>query len=194
MGKSVIPFRLAKFGRMEDDVACVATFIQANEYLLPDPYSLHTDLREYARKLCSLGECWGLWDGTRMVGFCGGYINGGGVGRRAYLQLLLVTQSHWGSGAGKLLVSAFRDYALAQKFADIQLTVDEENQRARTFYAKMGFENSPENHPRNGKLYLLLTLSKLMGQHEPQARDGNCGEEEFMEDDWTNSQAREQCP
>lgn len=173
MGKSVIPFRLAKIGRTEDDVACVATFIQMNEYLLPDPYSLHTDIREYARKLCSLGECWGLWDGTKMVGFCGGYINGGGISRRAYLQLLLVAQSHWGSGAGKLLVSAFGDYALAHKYDDIQLTVDEGNQRARTFYAKMGFITAQESHPKKGKLYLLLSLSKLTGQHEQQARGVN---------------------
>lgn len=183
MGKSALPFHLAKFGRTEDDVACVAQFIQSNEQLLPDPYSLHTDVGEYARKLCSQGECWGLWNGIKMVGFCGGYINGGGVSRRAYLQLLLVAQSHWGSGASKLLLSAFGDYALAKQFADIQLTVDEGNQRARNFYAKMGFIKAQEPHPKKGKLYLRLSLPKLIDQHEQPAGNGNDDEEELSEKD-----------
>lgn len=183
MDKDGSSFHLIRIGKTEDDMACVSKFIQANEHLLPDPYSLHTDVGEYTRKLCSLGECWGLWDGTKMVGFCGGYINGGGISRRAYLQLLLVAQSHWGSGAGKLLVSAFGDYALAHKFDDIQLTVDEGNQRARTFYAKMGFITAQESHPKKGKLYLLLSLSKLTGQHEQQASGVNYDMEEFSEKD-----------
>ncbi len=53
--------KFVKLPKNEETVKQIADFIIANEYLLPDPYSDHVDVMQYAEKLNSLGGMLGFY-------------------------------------------------------------------------------------------------------------------------------------
>lgn len=51
-----------------------------------------------------------------------------------------------GKGGGSQLLSAFIDWAISNKFHRIELSVVEENVRAKALYEKMGFQSEGLKH------------------------------------------------
>lgn len=150
---------VVKLLQNEETAKQIADFIRLNEYLLPDPYSDHVDVEQYAKKLNSLGECWAIIKNDEIVAFCGGYINDLST-KKAFLQLLLVSEQWHGSGFGKTLIKTFCDYAEKLGFSKVQLTVAKRNKKALQLYKKIGFVNSIEEHPDNLKQYMILNYNE----------------------------------
>ena len=150
-------FEVTKLARSGKTIEQIADFIRKNEHLLPDPYSDHVDVEQYAEKLCSLGECWGIIADNQLIAFCGGYINDFSV-KKAYLQLLLVCKNCQRNGIGSALINAFYACAKERGFTQIQLTVAKRNAKALKLYEKLGFTCSSEEHPDKLKQYMLLKV------------------------------------
>ena len=145
---------IIKLQKNKETAQQIAVFIKENEYLLPEPYSDHVDVEQYAQKLNSLGEGWGVIKDGKLVAFCGGYINDFTT-RKAYLQLLLVSEKWHKRGLGTSLIKMFYDYAQNLGFQQIQLTVANRNVKALKLYNKNGFITSKEPHPIKLKSYMI---------------------------------------
>ncbi len=150
---------ITKLPKNKEMAEQLAIFIRENEYLLPDPYSDHVDVEQYAQKLNSLGEGWGVIKDGKLVAFCGGYINDLTT-QKAYLQLLLVSEKWHKRGLGTLLIKTFYNYAQNLCFQQIQLTVAKRNAKALSLYIKNGFIVSEEEHPDKLKQYMILKINK----------------------------------
>jgi len=160
---------IIKLSKNEETAKQIADFIRANEYLLPDPYSDHVNVEQYAQKLNSLGECWAVIKNDEIVAFCGGYINDLST-KKAFLQLLLVSKKWHRNGFGKSLIKAFCNYAEALGFIEIQLTVAKRNEKAFQLYKEIGFVNSKEEHPDNLKQYMILKINGKIDIEKVQQR------------------------
>ncbi|MBQ4477168.1 MAG: GNAT family N-acetyltransferase [Bacteroidales bacterium] len=151
---------IIKLPKNKEIAAQLAIFIRENEYLLPDPYSDHVDVEQYAQKLNSLGEGWGVIKDGKLVAFCGGYINDFTT-QKAYLQLLLVAEKWHKRGLATSLIKMFYSYAQNLGFQQIQLTVAKRNAKALSLYIKNGFIASYEEHPdKLIKQYMILKINK----------------------------------
>ncbi len=150
---------ITKLPKNKEMAEQLAIFIRENEYLLPDPYSDHVDVEQYAQKLNSLGEGWGVIKDEKLVAFCGGYINDFTT-QKAYLQLLLVAEKWQTRGLGTALIKTFYNYAQNLGFQQIQLTVAKRNAKALSLYIKNGFIASEEVHPDKLKQYMILKINK----------------------------------
>ncbi len=151
---------IIKLPKSKEVAKQIAVFIKENEYLLPDPFSNHVDVEQYSQKLNSLGEGWGVIKNEKLVAFCGGYINDF-ITRKAYLQLLLVSEKYQGLGLGSSLITAFYEYAKKMNFKQIQLTVDTENEKALYLYHKKDFIESTKKNPNNKKIYMIKSINNF---------------------------------
>ena len=77
--------------------------------------------------------------GNEAIGMLG--VTGGSLARnRATAKLFLgIAKQHWGRGLGRGLLSAAEDWARDKSVRRLELTVNTENERARTLYKRMGF-------------------------------------------------------
>jgi RimJ/RimL family protein N-acetyltransferase len=96
--------------------------------------------REIARERMQSGAFRGVFDGDRLVGFCG-YRRQGlpRLAHRAMIGPFFVTGALQGSGAAATLMQAVIAEACAAGVAQLDLTVDTENARAIAFYEREGF-------------------------------------------------------
>lgn len=133
----------------------IKEFIKNNEYLLPDPFSLHVDLDVYAKKLNELGVTYVLSQDNKIVGLVSGYINDF-VTREAYLQIIIVAKEAHGCGNGSKLINAFVNHA-KNNFTKgkVFLTVDKENVKAAGVYMHLGFLKSNREHANCKKQILV---------------------------------------
>ena len=133
----------------------IKDFIKSYEYLLPDPFSLHVDLDEYAKKLNDLGVTYVLNQDNKIVGLVSGYINDFTT-KEAYMQILIVAKDAQGCGNGSKLIKAFVNHA-KMKFATgkVFLTVDKENVKAASVYLHLGFMKSDRVHANCKKQILV---------------------------------------
>ncbi len=159
---------ITKLPKNKEVAEQLAIFIRENEYLLPDPYSDHVDVEQYAQKLNSLGEGWGVIKDGKLVAFCGGYINDFTT-QKAYLQLLLVSEKLQKQGFATSLLRCFYNYAQNLGFQQIQLTVAKRNAKALSLYIKNGFIAS-EGHPDKLKQYMIMKINKRVDIQRVQNR------------------------
>ncbi len=150
-------FDIKKLEQTESSIAVMTDFIKKYECLLPQAISDVVDISTYARKLNSLGECWLLMKDDEVAGFVGGYINNF-ESKRAYLQLLLVSDNYQNMRGGRTLIECFLNYAREIDFKEVQLTVDVCNIKALHLYTKIGFVKSDEVHPNPKKQYMILKI------------------------------------
>lgn len=125
-----------------ESVLQIADFITHNEYLLPDPFSIHIDILSYAEKLNQFGITFVARNQDRIVGLISGYCNDTS-NCWAFVQVIIVGEDCQGIGLGKQLLFRFIEYArnIFQR-GTIFLTVDVCNDKARAFYANLGFQKS----------------------------------------------------
>lgn len=125
-----------------ESVLQIADFITHNEYLLPDPFSIHVDILSYAEKLNQFGVSFVARNQGKTVGLISGYCNDT-TNCWAFVQVVIVSEDCQGIGLGKQLLLKFIEHVrnIFQRGA-IFLTVDVCNGKARTFYANLGFQKS----------------------------------------------------
>ncbi len=98
------------------------------------------------KNLIRWGECWAFINEGNIVAFCSGYINNL-TSKKAFLQLLLVSEKWQKKGLGESLIKEFCNYVENLGFLTVQLTVVKRNERALNLYNKIGFVNSKcDNH------------------------------------------------
>ncbi len=80
-------------------------------------------------------------------------------GRRAYLSHLIVKRELRGRGIGSALINFCVQYARELGFCELSLGVDAENESARHFYAKRGFNTVlSEGEDEHGFYFKLLKI------------------------------------
>ena len=75
-----------------------------------------------------------------------------GVTQSLYLKELYVAEAHRGGGIGRLLMTRLRDVAEARRCSRIEWTTDRDNDPARAFYERLGFE------AESSKVFYRLTM------------------------------------
>lgn len=96
---------------------------------------------ETQRAILNAGATRGVFDGEKLVGFCGfrpQHLTR--TKHRAELGPFCVTATYQGTGAASALMNGVIDEATKLGLARLELYVDVENTRAITFYEKVGFE------------------------------------------------------
>lgn len=84
--------------------------------------------------------------GNRVIGFITAYISQNTdvpflvTTPICHVGTIVVDASKQGSGAGKMLMKAIRDWAISQNASEIRLEVMEFNENAQRFYQKLGYE------------------------------------------------------
>lgn len=143
----------------KSDETCksVATFIEQNEYLLPDPFSKHVNLIEYAKKLLEKGEVFVAKEGEELKGICAGYINDY-VSFYSFIQIYIVAKDSQGKHFGTKLMSAFLDCAQQRNMEKVFLTVDNKNKAAFDKYQHFGFIKAKKELPNKEKTQLVYQL------------------------------------
>lgn len=144
--------------KAEKAISIINDFISCNEYLLPDPFSAHVDIRQYAEKLNRLGTTFIAKDNEEVVGLLSGYINDFG-NKCAYMQIGIVSKRLQGKGIGTQLFRTF-----IEKTKDVYgggtvfLTVDKCNVNAFRLYTNMGFIVSNKAHLNENKMIMEYKL------------------------------------
>lgn len=132
----------------------ICEFLSKNEYLLPDPFSLHVDITEYAKKLNQNGRTFVCIDEGNIMGLVSGYINDI-VNKEAYLQIILVAEKGQGKRIGSQLIDTFiSESKNAFTHGKVFLTVDNTNQKANSIYYHKGFRKSERIHAKPYKTIL----------------------------------------
>lgn len=124
----------------------IGEYICENEYLLPDPLSLHVDVMGYAMKLNQYGRTFVCIDEGNIIGLVSGYINDI-VKKEAYLQIIIVSERGQGKRIGSQLIDTFISKSrTAFTHGKVFLTVDNSNQKANSIYQHKGFRKSERIH------------------------------------------------
>ena len=135
----------------------VTTFVLENEHLLPDPLSLHVDIRSYCQKLLERGRVFVDEENEMIQGVCMGYINDTTT-FISHLQVLLIMTSAQHKGAGRQLVGHFIEESKKAGMRETLLTCDLDNKRALAFYRRFGFIFSETPHPNPEKTFMTYPL------------------------------------
>lgn len=103
-------------------------------------------------------------DGLFLVALDGGRLIGTGAIRRwddstAELRRMWLLEPYQGRGIGYRLWLALREFSTLAGYVRIRLTTDEENQRARAFYQRLGFVRVEQQGPTAQEIYLEMTLN-----------------------------------
>lgn len=142
----------------EKSVSAIYNFISRNEYLLPDPFSKHVNLIQYAEKLSSLGTTFVCKKNEEIVGLLSGYINDV-EHKKAYVQISIVSKQIQGKGIGTRLYMSFIDKARnVFKSGVVFVTVDKCNDNAIRLYRHIGFTPSATIHANEQKLIMEYKL------------------------------------
>ena len=141
----------------ENDLARLSAFVLENEHLLPDPLSLHVNVEAYCFKLLTLGRVFVAIENQEICGVLMGYINDT-IGRVAHLQVLIVNDHFQGRGLGEKLVMRFIKESKTARMKEVELTCDVSNEKAYSFYLRIGFSPSPVIHPNEEKRFLNYTI------------------------------------
>lgn len=122
------------------------------------PLRTRVDLDAFAEKVVAKAETFEAWtpDGT-LVGLVSAYVNDG-PGGTAYINHVAVVTDWLGRGIAYRLVAASIDHATRAAHARVRLKVAEDNIRAQTLYARMGF--FPDGPPRDRQLSMTRPLTQ----------------------------------
>lgn len=94
-----------------------------------------------AEEILHLGAMRGVFDGDRLVGFCGYRpLVPERIRHRAEIGPFYVTSAHQGRGAAQALMNGILREARSAGLEYLELFVDTENHRAIGFYERQGFE------------------------------------------------------
>lgn len=139
------------------DLQVLIQFITANEHLLPDPISLHTEISAYSKKMLLLGKVFLYVEDETVLGVCMGYMNdeSSHVG---HIQLLLVQGNSQNRGIGRQLVLRFLQEAKSIGMVEVELVCDSVNRKAMSFYSSIGFRKADRPHPNPNKNFLTISL------------------------------------
>lgn len=137
----------------ESDLARLSAFVLKNEHLLPDPLSRHVNLEAYCSKLLTLGRVFVAIEDQVICGALMGYINDS-IGRVAHIQVLIVNDHSQGRGLGKQLIMRFIEESKTARMKEVELTCDASNEKACSFYRRIGFRPSSVIHPNEEKRFL----------------------------------------
>ena len=119
---------------------------------------------ERCRQILDFGASRGVFEGERLVGFCGYRPERLERTRhRAEIGPFFVAGSHQGSGAARILIQGVIEEARERGIEQLELFVDTENHRAIAFYERQGFERIAlhpdgvriDGMPRDGYFYRL---------------------------------------
>ncbi len=119
---------------------------------------------ERCRQILDFGTTRGVFDGTKLVGFCG--FRPATLERtrhRAEIGPFFVAKDYQGSGAAQILIQGIINEARGCCIEQLELFVDTENDRAIAFYERQGFERVAmhpdgvriEGKPRDDYFYRL---------------------------------------
>lgn len=103
--------------------------------------------------------------GNQLLGFLGGTAGTAKRERHKMHIAMGVRRAHWGHSIGVKLLQAMLTWAKNNHFHRIELTVMENNQRAKIFYERNGFEIEGlrrDSLKVNGKFTGELYMSKLI--------------------------------
>ena len=119
---------------------------------------------ERCRQILDFGTTRGVFEGARLVGFCGFRPERLERTRhRAEIGPFFVTKDLQGHGAAQVLMQGVLNEAKEGGIEQLELFVDSENHRAIAFYERQGFERVAthpdgvriEGQPRNDYFYRL---------------------------------------
>lgn len=100
-------------------------------------------------------------DGTSVVGYVSGGLNEQGSGE---VGAIYVDPEYWRSGIGSLLLDHFEDHGSEAGWETMQIRVIAENDVARSFYEKHGYEvESTEEAPLFGEPIEEVCYQKSLG-------------------------------
>ncbi|RGK26442.1 GNAT family N-acetyltransferase [Bacteroides intestinalis] len=142
----------------EETVSIISDFISCNEFLLPDPFSKHVDIKSYAERLNRLGITFVCKDNEEIAGLISGYMNDV-TNKCAYIQVIIVAEQLQGKGIGTCLIKFFIDKAkIMYGNGTVFLTVDKCNEKAFRVYTNIGFTLSNTIHANEKKMIMEYKL------------------------------------
>ena len=137
--------RQAKIGDEHELIKMFKSLYQESDFMLMEPGEGEISVEKQAQLIneYSQSDSQALFVATDkqiIVGFLGG--TGGKVNRNRHsIHLAMgVLSSHWGKGIGRQLLQSFCVWAGSNNFHRIELSVMENNTRAKSLYESCGFE------------------------------------------------------
>jgi len=137
--------REARPGDEEELVRLFTTLDEETSFMLLEPGERKTSVEGQAELIRNFSESgfqalFVACEDVSLAGFIGGSGGTANRDRRTIHIAMGVLASHWGKSIGRQLLQRFESWAKTNGFHRIELTVMENNERAKRLYEKSGFE------------------------------------------------------
>ena len=151
--------QIVEFKDSELDEDCLKTFFRNNDYLFPDPFSLHVDINLYVKKLLLYGTVIVAKNLNEIIGIACFYANDYST-YFAHLQVLLVCSKYQGMEVGCKLIKAVHNMAFKEGMKYCTLTVDISNINAEKLYTRLGYKNYNVTNTNRNKKNMIVVLGR----------------------------------